>query len=938
MRELNIREKELLYRIENKPSLRPFFFRKAKGLHWFDPLNKKGFFSPEENPKPVPAREEGYITVPTWPAAEYLAATAHELSSPDLEDYAVKFLSVIRAVTTHAQRNGFGNHRTWWQFSKILNYIPTKIITDNDLVLINYWLDDPYDHGLAARELGEKWLPKLLGGDEHSTSLGLNLIEKMFFVRVIEENLPSYNRKKAVFRLRSSDAKSIADKIASISGKVGGLEAVEIFKSKLVSVLEELKNDSWSSIWRGAIEEHDQNHGADDAEHILLAALRDCLLGAIEYDLKLSTEYLRQLLVNQYQTLKRVAIYVIDQRFYKLHTLIEQVILAEHFSNDLRHEMWNLLSHNFSEFQSGQKSRVLEIIESLNVANEEGNIEEKRTAYIRLIWLSAIKDTDIQGGVLYRKYSEITNANPKNPDFPNYMSVGWVTDEDSIPIDELLVLPIAQLVEKFNSYEDTGSFGKPDFRGLAKVFKEVIKARANEFYTDLDKFSNLDYVFVYEIIEAYRELWSEKVSIQWKDIWPKLLEFCATIVNNDYFWSEEASKKRESFVGNRYWMVTSIAMLIEAGTKSDEHAFEPSLLPKAKEILLQLLAGQEGEEFKNESNAVSIAINSPRGHCIEALINHSLRSCRVAYKERGEYSSAWQEYESIYDDELRRSDQGEHEFSTLVSLYLLNFLYMSREWVQNNLSRIFDQSNYQKWLCAMQGYSHINTVHKDVYNFLKEHGDFIKALTDENLKDHVHEKVIQNIVVSYISGDESLDDRNSLICLLLERAQFEELRHLIWFIWTLRGKDQGILSSKVSELWPKMLAIIDVKTREGRKLSSLLCHWATFIDDINDINRNWLLRVVPYAEEDYTSPDLLKNLARISKSQPFEAQRIWLAMLTSYSYDYPEESIREILANLIAVGQEGERKAKEIVDAYIRHGVERPRVWLMEVKKQKPNA
>ena len=50
MRELNAREKDLLHRIDKKPELQPFFFRKAKGLHWFDPLCERGYFGHFEWP------------------------------------------------------------------------------------------------------------------------------------------------------------------------------------------------------------------------------------------------------------------------------------------------------------------------------------------------------------------------------------------------------------------------------------------------------------------------------------------------------------------------------------------------------------------------------------------------------------------------------------------------------------------------------------------------------------------------------------------------------------------------------------------------------------------------------------------------------------------------------------------------------------------------
>jgi hypothetical protein len=54
-------------------------------------------------------------------------------------------------------------------------------------------------------------------------------------------------------------------------------------------------------------------------------------------------------------------------------------------------------------------------------------------------------------------------------------------------------------------------------------------------------------------------------------------------------------------------------------------------------------------------------------------------------------------------------------------------------------------------------------------------------------------------------------------------------------------------------------------------------------------------------------------------------------MLDSYSYDFPERAIRKIFENLVKLGEEGKRKALEIVDAYIQHGLGRPREWLSEI-------
>ena len=286
----------------------------------------------------------------------------------------------------------------------------------------------------------------------------------------------------------------------------------------------------------------------------------------------------------------------------------------------------------------------------------------------------------------------------------------------------------------------------------------------------------------------------------------------------------------------------------------------------------------------------------------------------------------------IYEAELKRSQRGEYEFATLVAMYLPNFNYMSSDWVRTHLSDIFDQSDYQKWLCAMQGYVYVSAVYEEFYKYLKTRGDFLKALNDGCLKEKVNKKIIQNIAVAYINGFEDIKQSDSLMSILIERKKLDELSELIWFIWTLRNKDDVKLREKIYELWPRLLEIVDVNSREGRILASNLCHWAAFVDQIDAAVENWLLKIAPYADENHNASDLLQSLAVISASQPLEAQKIWIKMLESYSYDYPEDAIRQIFKYLIALGADGERKAKEVVDAYVRHGTDRPRTWLAEIK------
>lgn len=930
MIKLTVAERDLLERIKEKEELRPLFFRKAKGLKWFYPLKEAGYFSPEQNPRAVPAKEEGYVSIPFWPATEYLVSTSPVLLSAENRAYAEKFIEIIRDVTRYAIDNGYSNYRTWWHFSKIVQNIPPDLVKVEDIAYVDYWLIDPFDRSLTAGEIGEKWLNALLdNGDAHCKLLSGKLLDTIYTLESHKFEPGSGVRRELMLRISSWYAKKINEKVAGKAGKILGADAVQLFQSRFESILRKENNDKWSCIWRSAIEDHDQNHGADNSEDIMIEAFRDSLLGYIGSEQDSSLKYIEELLNSNFETVRRVAIYAIDRRFIYLSACANYVISKEFFSSNYRHELWHLLKNHYKDFGLDLQQRALDIISGLEEKDDGGQISEGATAYQRAIWLSAISGFNEEVSLLYHQNVEKAGAEPEHPYFSSYMTVGGVDYSSPIPVEEILSLEIDELLKQLSTIKDQGSFREPSFNGLVKALQQAVKAEPLRYYPLLHKFTETDLPYVNSIIEAYQELWTEKAQLPWDEIWYFLLRFCHDIVKQDRFWSSENAKERASFVANRYWVVGSIGRLIESGTKSDEHAFNEKLLDDAETVLLILLDKETGAEFKVDTDSVSLAINSARGRCIEALINLTLRSCRLSDNRSGTHAETWNHFQPVYDTELSRAEIGEYEFATLVSNYLPNFMYMSNEWVKNNLDRIFDQSNYQKWICAMQGYAYVGSVYEGIYKHLKEGGHLIKVLDDENIKERVNEKVIQNIAVAYINNFETLED--GLIKQLLLRGKQSELSHLIWFLWTLRKDGDVHIKIKVFELWPLILEVIDTSNRDGRLLASKLCGWVSFVDEVNEKNRGLILAVAPFSEENYNSHDLLKSIARISEEQPNEAYEIWLRLLIGGKPDFPEEAIREALTNLSRIGPDGLRMAKNIVSEYLKDGNERPSQWLREV-------
>ncbi len=941
MTSLSVKERDLLERIDAKEDLRPYFFRKVKGIQWFDKLSERGYFSPEHNPPPTLVKEEGYISILNWPAIEYLVKTAPELKLQENIEYAKQFLEILVSSTEYAKANSFSNYRTWWQFSKIIQYIHPKIISIQDLNIVDYWLND--EHELITVEICEKWLPVLLDTkDTHEQQLAAKLLEFIYQLRFKNDEFLGHTSRNAELRIDHYHAKNITDKVAKLAGESIGVKAILFFDKKLQQILDELENDSWSYVWQPAIEPHKQNKHHDDAENILINAYRDSFTGYMSAMPNEAIDSVSEKLEGNYETIKRLAIHIIDENFRICGQLIDSLIDSEYFTNNYRHEMWRLLSRNYSQFSNERRKKILKVISAIIRPDDEGKTHATATAFIQASWLAAIKDFGEEENNLYTAKVKVAGAKPEHPSFSSFTPVVSVAPRSPYSLDELHGLEVTELVERLNSFQLELSTldEETSIRGLLGALREVIKTSPLKFYPELSNFVEIDLAYVHEIIEAYRELWTEKVQLPWDDIWESLLRFFKAVIHRGNFWCDENAKKRgvfSVFIGDRSWVITSIARLIEDGTKSDDHAFNKKYLKDAEEIIIFLLSYKIGREFNVEEDAVTYAINSPRGQSLQALINITLRCCRLANSESSQdHSTVWNQIRPVYENEFNTAKIRTYEFAPLVTRYLPSFLYISKDWTLANLNRIFDRGDEVWWQCAMEGYVHGGMVFEEVYKYLKENEHFLKALNNQNLKGRIRKGVIQNIGIAYISGYESLEDNDSLIRNLITRGVYKELSLLIRFIWGYGEKEDEDFRVRLYELWPRIFECTDTSTFEGKKLASQLCLWIKYVDKVDHLRLDWLHAVAPYADIEHNSNEMLECLAVISKKQPFEAHSIWMMLLESSTSDYPEEAIREILTNLVNKKPEGLVKAKEAVSVYLRVANGRPKEWLREIENNQP--
>jgi hypothetical protein len=896
------------------------FFRKAKGLDIFSRLKEKGWFSPDKNPAPVEAREEGYNSIPYWPVLEYLEKISSDCALPENREYAEELMEIIRSVTRPPDTNKVDNYRTWHSFTKILAKLPTDVIRVEDIELVADWLDSRFSTSLVSGEIGRSLLPKLLKEESgHDLMLAEKIVEVVTRVRLVEKKMPIVrDRREAVPVLDPYWLNRLFEQNGKKLGEKCGRSVIDLLQKRLFEVMRYGDQDRFSYLWRPVIEDDERNLAhMREAENILVSALRDTLFGYSNRDPNSAKNYVKEFYSKGSQVLTRLALHITNERYDLFREVFWDVLSPDLFNRNLQHELYLLLDNRFREFAHEQQSRVVEIIDDLVADWVEGEKRETANAYIRLEWLCALKEKgNRRVDQLYEKYLKITGREPENPDLPYPTGAVWGKDKSPYSVHEIAGKKINEIVELLNDFKESGEWESPNEKGLGDTLREAVKQNPSYFWNDLSPFLETKTIYQYSLLKAFEDLWNANTNIDWN----RILDFCWKIVESDSFWEKNGDKESASLKPTRGWMTSCISDLIRAGVQKDEWAFEPVYLPIAERIILRILEKEPSTAKGDERDALTEAINTPKGCCVEALFSYSLRRARLEDKKIGHHEKFWESIRKTYDRELGLCDRGNFEFSTLCGTYLPNLLYLNKEWLTENVDNIFSKKSEKNWLCAVQGYAHINRIYQDIYALLRQHGHLSKVLNTVFDNERVRERIIDHISVAYLHGEEGLDENESLFTHILRQWREKDISHIIWFFWTLREERDEKMQNRVLEFWKWCSNRIGENKENNANVLSDLNQLAVFLEKIDEEKKSWLMQSAPYVEEKYHATFFLEYLDRLASNHPREVGEIYEQMLSRCVPEYPLENVRSIVTKLYEAGVA--EAANRICDTYYGKGLE----------------
>jgi hypothetical protein len=926
-------------------SLEQYFFghlAASENPGWFEPLRQSGFF--DTPPEPIERAGESFY--PEWPALWYLDAVAPRCPQEVVE--------VAERILT---RNPFVR----LNLVRAAQNMPPEY-TARMIPLIVRWADE----GMRVEEGVISLAMHLAQGNQWETAL--TLVDLLLSPQ--EEQVPEEAKQspfffpKAVSKVDEYIVQVFIEQSLAFFMEHRPLEVLHIVQRNLERAIEIEAHDS-SSVWRPAIEPHEQNLGFGEIKELLVDAMVHALDTVVKKVPDQARTILEEYLEHRYSIFRRLGIHAIRLNANLWPDLLQQLYTDQQFLEDraVYHEYWMLLQDTYGLLPTSlQKSFVERLLDRLPQGRGEDEILYRDQQYwvFRRLW--ALRDS-LASDEHRRVLAELVSECGGEPDHPSFLSysrflVGSVSPKT---LEELGQMSNEDILAELRKELSLDGFDEPTEEGLADVLQAAVMSDPQRFVSIAPELlaSDISPIYTYHTLRGFREAWTGGKLFDWEPV----LELCAQVSQT----SEQATKSGEPpDMSPGYWMRTYatarsvVADLLEAGVVSGDNAIPQELLGQVRDILLVLAddpnPSPEYERkwgIEHPSGILSLALNVTRGKAVEALIQYALYVATISGQEQvaEDLSSApGSRMEGLVRDKLtekldKRADPSLAVHS-LFGKYLPNLHYLDQEWFVAHLEDIFprqpEMSDY--WEAAWDGYLFRGDFYGYLYGFLKPYYRYaIEQMTlgtqGKAGSELSRGRLTRHLAALYWRGVETLEGGDSLIPLFFNSAPAEIRAR---FITGLGVELREVKPSADSEEWlrakilweTRVKAIGKIFEREGQFTGfteelGAFARWVPLIpEDLGDFYP--LIELAGLASEKGDTIRLLEFLSQVAEDHaPFVVsllEKLVRQERGQWFWTAKYGTIRTILEAAIRSGDEQAKScAVRIINLFGERGDERYR-------------
>ena len=362
-------------------------------------------------------------------------------------------------------------------------------------------------------------------------------------------------------------------------------------------------------------------------------------------------------------------------------------------------------------------------------------------------------------------------------------------------------------------------------------------------------------------------------------------------------------------------MIRSAAELIDSGCKDEKHTLAASLLPVCEKILLEFLE-KDRSQLGTSNNLIIEVVNSPKEAIISAILNYSLKIRRLNKQTNlsENIKKAIEPFISMPQDMA---------FFVALGYHLTVIYFIDKDWVTQNINRIFVRKNTDLFKGAMIGYlAGSSAVYQEIYQLMKLNEIYQEAIKCNFEDKHANEMLTGHIIVSYLNDFEKLEEKNSLILMMIEKCDAIQFLAIARFFSPAGSQLPESQRTKIIPLWKELVDAILKKddVSDFQEVLVSLINWINLLDKMSEQAAEILSKIVKFIKFDYQANFLFDGLVKFVNSDPKLVGNIFLKLTSSGLFvSYRNDVVTRLVKDLY---ERGERNtANQICNLYRENGL-----------------
>jgi hypothetical protein len=911
-----------------------YFFDRLDDPRWVGPLARKGFF--RQPPPLVPVEGGESVRIPRWPESVFLARVAGRATDAEKEQIAEIALQVPDTENVSVQQD----------LADVVLALPPALAVEF-VPRAKKWIESRFP-SLVPTKVGELVIHLACGGySKKAIELARALLTVLPDARASDQDSRSegYRRPpepRARFPTWSYGEilRRCMPELVQRAGQPAFAMLCALLNAAVRRALPGSEDDNgrdYSSAWRRAIEEHEQNGPSRSLRELLAEAVRDAALQLVQADPAALRRIVEQLERHKYAIFGRIALHLLRVHSDADHQLIAERLTAKALfdSTEHHHEYTLLLRDRFSRLTPDEQGLILAWIEggpdldgyTASFASWTGHrpsmedVERYADRY-RLEHLASIRDALPDDW--RRRFDALRDrlGEPGHPDFLHYKTFGRSSDDSPKTADELRAMSVEEIIEFLRTWQPASDPRGPSRDGLGQILSALVRQEPGKFVPAAGSFRDLDPAYAQALISGLRDAVREDRDFPW----PPVLNLCGRVAYRGI-----ADAAAGQALGHRspgqVDLEGAVADLLQEALDGDRAPIPSEQRGAVWDVLSALVnapvpqpAGDSSDLGPGEIAAAPFSA-ATRVRVLRAVISYGLWVLRQSRGIRGSEGplegilSEVPEVAKVLDTHLDPTVDSSLAVHAFYGQEIPLLAALDEGWITARLPRLFPKGGEVERFCdaAWRGFVIWNHPSQQVFRLLREeYGraiDRIGSSVARGRPDDPDWRLTRHLMVLCWHGELDPDDPGGLLARFFTKApgplQAEALEYL-GMILQEEASVPGEVLDRLRRLWATRLEAARTATDRAAHSKEVSAFGGWFASGRFD--NAWsmaqliaVLKLVGKAEPEHV---VVERLAWISSEMPMQAVECLELLAEGYEWDYHvyawTERARTLLGNAIA--------------------------------------